>query len=605
MTDLIAPSAVPPLPADGSRLVAAADALAAAGRGVGAGIEDAAATWSGLPEVYETPETCTAVSAITPISRAAADFHEASTAAARALGQLGETLIGLARVRDTLLDDVAVHRTQVLAHRASEAAVHEDASDPLTGWGFGGLARNQELLDRCESLARLFDAALEQCEQDLRRIDEPYGFASVIAAGAGMPAMSTAASEQSARFHTELGLIVLDRLTALGPDGIGMILQRHPEWVALLRESPPHPSAVARWWSGLDDGSASALTHGAARVIGGLGGVPATVRAEANRALAASRLAWIEAEIRRIEREGYGTHSTLPYAHEAAVADYLGRLAVLRGERDYLQRVASGDADLYLYDPDHGAIIEMFGDPSGADVILSFMPGTNTTMESFYESTAGSGITALARWQVNNPDPAVTVAGFVVKQGEFPQLSPDILRTGPQNNDMMESLGRAYADFTGEVNVIAPDLPIVSVEHSAGSAAGGAAEVAGASFAARVPLAGIGMTAEWVQQPGTDYYAMQAPNDINKNFDGFEVGDWGYAITPTAENGFTELETGIPGTSPLVAVAAPISPTVALSIEAANQVENHNRIISGDMTINGTVLRRIQQILRQEAIAHD
>ncbi|GAA3642970.1 hypothetical protein GCM10022200_28570 [Microbacterium awajiense] len=605
MTNLIAASAVPPLPADGARLIAAADVLAAAGRGVGTGVQDASAVWSGLPQVYDAPETSTAVAAITPVVRAASDFDEASGAAARALRQLGETFVELARLRDVLVDDVAVHRTRVLDHRASDAAAHEDPADPLSGWGFGGFARNQELLDRCASLARLFDAALEQCERDLGRIGDPYGFASVIEAGASMPAASVGASEQSAHFHTELGIIVLGRLTSLDQNGIVMLLQRHPEWVSLLRESPPHPAAIAQWWSGLDATTSSALTEAAARVVGGLGGVPATVRAEANRTLAHSRLAWIEAEIRRIERDGYGTSSTLPYAHEAAVAQYLRRLAVLRGERDYLDRVVSGDAHLYLYDPDHGAIIEMFGDPADADVILSFMPGTNTTMESFYESTAGSGITALARWQVNNPDPAVTVAGFVVKQGEFPQLSADILRTGPQNNDMMESLGRAYADFTGEVNVIAPDLPIVSVEHSAGSAAGGAAEVAGASFAARVPLAGIGMTAEWVRQPGTDYYAMQAPNDINKNFDGIEVGNWGYAITPTAENGFAELETGLPGTSPLVAVAAPISPTVALSIEAANQVENHNRIMSGDMTLNGTVLRRIQQILRQEAIEHD
>ncbi|OWP21328.1 hypothetical protein CBF90_12775 [Microbacterium sp. AISO3] len=48
-------------------------------------------------------------------------------------------------------------------------------------------------------------------------------------------------------------------------------------------------------------------------------------------------------------------------------------------------------------------IIEMFGDVSKADVIMSFMPGTNTTMESFYSSTADEGLTSLTRRMVEYP----------------------------------------------------------------------------------------------------------------------------------------------------------------------------------------------------------
>ena len=61
----------------------------------------------------------------------------------------------------------------------------------------------------------------------------------------------------------------------------------------------------------------------------------------------------------------------------------------------------------------------------------------------------------------------------------------------------------------------------------------GAAETAGAHFDARVALAGIGMTNDWKAQDGTEYYAMQAPNDINKNVDNMQLGNWGYGIPAT------------------------------------------------------------------------
>ena len=307
--------------------------------------------------------------------------------------------------------------------------------------------------------------------------------------------------------------------------------------------------------------------------MGALGGVPASARADANRNLALARRREI-ADL--IANRGYtyrsGTYERvrmpIPEAWEV--------------EDAYLARVVSGDVQLYLYDPDRDSIIEMFGSPDDADVILSFMPGTNTTMESFYTSSKTTGITALTRWEIDNAPRDRSVAGFVVKQGVFPQLSGDLIQTGPQNNDMMEALGRSYADFTFEMNAIAPETPIVSIEHSAGSAAGGAAEDAGAHFTTRVALAGIGMSGDWEPQNGTEYYAMQAPNDINRNFDGAQWGNWGYDTPPTAANGFTELDSGIPGTSPWVLAATPISPPIAFVAEASSQLDHHNQIISGD-----------------------
>lgn len=79
--------------------------------------------------------------------------------------------------------------------------------------------------------------------------------------------------------------------------------------------------------------------------------------------------------------------------------------------------------------------LEMFGDVAKADVIMSFMPGTNTTMESFYTSTADEGLTCLTRRMVEYPPDGVELAGFVLKQGFFPNLAPpEVAVFGPQVN---------------------------------------------------------------------------------------------------------------------------------------------------------------------------
>ena len=577
------------MPGDGAAVSAAADIIATNGPSVGDGVTEAATAWSTLPAWYDAPETTTAVAAMAPLSTAATDFSDTATSVAAALIALGETLRSLESTRDVLLDDIEVHQSTVSAYRASEAAEYEDPSDPLAGWGPYGYARNEELWGRCSSLRARLTTAIEECEQDLRRIEQPSGVESVAQAGSSAPAGALEWTTRDAQFRTTLALAVLNQLTSADGSGIQQLLAEHPELATLLRDSTPEPQAINAWWTRLDPAATAALTAAAPAIVGGLGGVPAATRVAANRATAETRLRELE---KLIDERGY---TYQPGTYERV---RLGIPDDWREERDYLERVAAGDVQLYQYDRQRGQIIEMLGDPEKADVLMTFMPGTNTTMESFYTSTATEGITALPRWAVQQPGPGV--AAFVVKQGAFPQLSADLIGTGPQNNEMTEKLGQEYARFSFELDAIAPK-PIVSVEHSAGSAAGGAAETAGADFDVRILLAGIGMTADWQPQPGTDYYAMQAPNDINKNFDGVQVENWGYAITPTESNGITELPSGIPGTSPATLVAGAVSPPLGIYLEGSSQLEHHNQIISGDMERNATVLRRIRQILIEEA----
>ena len=127
----------------------------------------------------------------------------------------------------------------------------------------------------------------------------------------------------------------------------------------------------------------------------------------------------------------------------------------------------------------------------------------------------------------------------------------------------------------------------------------GAAETAGAHFDARVALAGIGMTNDWKAQDGTEYYAMQAPNDINKNVDNMQLGNWGYGIPATTANGFTEIDSGLPDTPAWVHGLRAIDPTLGTVLDLAGQLDNHNRIISADPRLNGVVLEATQDVIAE------
>ncbi|MGC0368982.1 alpha/beta hydrolase [Microbacterium sp. SLBN-111] len=593
MSTLITHDALPPMPADPTALVAAADALSPAGQAVGDGMRSAEVAWRSLPNVYDAPETSTAVAAIAPVIASAEDLEQAAVAAAAALRTLAEELHTLGWTHKRLEGDIEAHRSQVLAYRDQHGAGLEDSTDPLRGWGPYGLSRNLQLEQECAALQTQIEAAIDECVRSLARIAIPPG--DIAFTSAVSPSSDTDWHASGEEFRTTLASAILSRLTAVDARGIEQLLREHPEWSILLRDTPPDPRVIAVWWAQLGPDSSAALMTAAPALVGALGGVPAAVRVVANRTVAEERR---EELGRLIDSRGY---TLQPGTYERV------RIQVpeaWQSEYDYLSRVISGDVQLYLYDRGRAQIIEMIGNPERADVIMTFMPGTNTTMESFYTSTPRQGITALTNWQVDNAQFGTDVAGFVVKQGDFPQLSADIFATGPQNNDMMEKLGRSYAQFSFELDALTPHTPIVSIEHSAGSDAGGAAEMAGAHFAARVALAGIGMTYDWRSQPGTEYYAMQAPNDINKNFDGIQAWNWGYAIKATEQNGFTELDSGIDGTSPAVWGVGAVSPPIALAMEASSQLDHHNRIISGDVTENGTVLYEIRRILESEAGTH-
>jgi hypothetical protein len=76
------------------------------------------------------------------------------------------------------------------------------------------------------------------------------------------------------------------------------------------------------------------------------------------------------------------------------------------------------------------------------------------------------------------------------------------------------------------------------------------AELDKARFGARYLIAGMGNVRGWEMHGETSSYAVQGPGDTNRYVDGVQVGGLGYAVTPTATNGITEIGGGIPGVSP-------------------------------------------------------
>lgn len=111
-------------------------------------------------------------------------------------------------------------------------------------------------------------------------------------------------------------------------------------------------------------------------------------------------------------------------------------------------------------------------------------------------------------------------------------------------------------------------------------------------------LAGIGMTSDWSVQEGTDYYAAQGPGDVNRYLDDMQNGGLGYAITPGEVPGVIERGTGSTGGewAPWVLSIAPPVGSAGLVTTALDQ---HNRIISGDLTENRDVLEDIRYVLAQ------
>jgi hypothetical protein len=339
------------------------------------------------------------------------------------------------------------------------------------------------------------------------------------------------------------------------------------------------PAAANDWWESLTPAEQARLIEKAPELIGGLDGVPPLDRVAANAHVADDQIAAndktiadLEREIERLSMNPFDTGLTEDVLRKAVEA--------LESENSYLQEAVDGDVQLYTYDRDADRIVEMLGNPETATQQLTWIPGTATDMESFY----GHGVQGLPDYVAGNVPGTVA---FVMKDGTYPQWD---LSHPPSDTSLALELGATQAQFQSGLEASGfTGVPNTAVGHSAGLAILTASEQAGAHYSNVVSLSGIGMDGGWKPQSGTDYYdytsggdAILAARGVNGLLPSIDVEGWpldtritvgldkaGFPLTPSEENGFSVLDSGIGWTMP-----TPFDPLLQQSID------NHSLIAS-------------------------
>lgn len=294
-----------------------------------------------------------------------------------------------------------------------------------------------------------------------------------------------------------LAMSVLARLSHSDDDEVAQLLQVHPEWISLLKDHQPAPEVIATWWSELDPAVQHVLLSSAPGILGSLGGLPPAVRVAANRANAAARMDVIDSALE---------------SPDIASSDR----ATLERERQYLEDAVNGQVQLYLYDPEGRAVIEMVGqltDTTAATV--TYVPGTFTTMDSFY----GEQVQPVARW-LNRHDP--NIVAFVWKEGTFPgevgnsPYGSGVLIEVPAATGFLEANDPKLADaqaellagFEKEMRASDPRLSgaeQIGMGHSWGLVPITGSETDGVHYDQVHSLAAAGMPPGWGPAPGTAY----------------------------------------------------------------------------------------------------
>lgn len=495
MSELIDVADVPELPADAILLVAAADTMTSASLTVRQRVDEAIARWSTLPDVFDTPDTDSVVTALEPTSVAANDLDDAATAASIALRTLGEGLNTLGWTRARLIDDIAAHRSTVLAYRASNDAA-DDPDDPLAAWGPYGYSRNEELKERCESLRRSLCAALDECEQDLRRIGDVERASPVMWARAAPRYLALTWAQRSENFRSRISMGILHRLATVEADEMAWVLAEHPDWLVMLRDHPPAPKDIAAWWRDVDASHATALITGASLIIGNLEGVTYRSRDLANRTTLTQEInaarAAIAAEVNRTD-PAWGPEYGVGGGRDA-------RLTYLRKRLDNLLNIeaalnSANDRDaryLVSLTDDHPPLAAVaIGDLDTADNVTYTVPGMGTTtrdmvgwayaaqslLEEQLRADPRTNLAVVAWIGYETPPVPGSQGAFEVMGNEYAQTGATQLRdalagfaaTG-EHEASLNVLGHSYGTTTSSLALTLPGAPRVESFVSLGSA---------------------------------------------------------------------------------------------------------------------------------------
>lgn len=370
-----------------------------------------------------------------------------------------------------------------------------------------------------------------------------------------------------------------------GLSAIDMLVLARTDRQALEQLSKSDPAAAQEWWAGLSEDQQHALVTAMPAFIGALNGVPAASRVAANKILAAEQLRKIRSQPSFSDIDGAPTLRT-----EFGAGEDLIR---------YLERVVAGEVQLYLWQPENGAVIEMAGNPETAKSALFVVPGTNARIGEF---TSSNPTTRFANWQVNNSRTQSVVA-FTVLTGPMPYLTADpidLWSSGPQNNAFAAARAPELAAFEKGIFATMPGVPTVSYENSYASAIGSAAEAYGGTPTVRVLSAGVGATFGYEPAPDVIRYAIQAPNDINRYYAGLQAWEVGFGVAPESIPGINVLDSGqsgLPINAAIAQVELDVGGPLAVAVQIPDSVSNHIDTMSDDIQKNAASMREVQRLL--------
>jgi hypothetical protein len=257
-------------------------------------------------------------------------------------------------------------------------------------------------------------------------------------------------------------------------------------------------------------------------------------------------------------------------------------IAALRREDAYLAGAVAEPptVQLYLFDPAADRIIEMIGSFGPlTSTIITYVPGTGTTMDSF--SGDPRGVQQVGDWFATRDARTVT---FVTKDGRFPQT---LLEANMPV--LAESTGRRLVSFQeGLRQSYDPDVVTeVGVGHSWGLANVTSSEVAGARYDHVVSLAGAGMPSAWNPREGTTYSDyryldfLQVAQWLGQVWDGKNPGNHWAFESDGLLRGPDDLELALTG---------------SLERKAEILVDNHS-LIAENNADNLQALERIERLV--------
>ncbi len=169
------------------------------------------------------------------------------------------------------------------------------------------------------------------------------------------------------------GMLLLQQLSLLGPDGIRTFAGANPDALAGLLDAPPAATAVTEWWGALDAASRAALRYASPELVGNLDGVPYTVRDRANRSTLSSTIDSLEQTVDSDAGRTVVENAKQQLKMLRSIDAALGRSADQEGTKRTLMT-------LDVTGQGRAAII--LGDLSKAEYVTYLVPGMFFTIEN-------------------------------------------------------------------------------------------------------------------------------------------------------------------------------------------------------------------------------